>query len=133
MSNNESKKEAINESQEESTQGSGMSRRTFLKTSGVVIGAAASTGVFTSALHAQGEKTIKFGLLEDRSGNFALFGLPKYSGTQLAIKEINEGFMLATGPTGPGGVGIKGDSGIIYDDIDDILVKSGDEQLFREK
>lgn len=133
MADNELKKEGNNESQEKLTQSSGISRRTFLKTSGAAIGAAASVGIFTTALHAQGEKAIKFGLLEDRSGNFALFGLPKYNGTQLAIKEINEGFMLATGPTGPGGVGIKGDGGIIYDDIDDILVKSGDEGVLGRK
>lgn len=106
-----------------------VSRRTFLKASSVAIGAA----VFTTAMQARAAETIKFGLLEDRSGNFALFGLPKYHGTQLAIKEINEGFMLATGPTGPGGAGIKSSNGVVYDDVDDILVSSGDNGVLGRK
>jgi branched-chain amino acid transport system substrate-binding protein len=72
---------------------------------------------------------VKFGLLEDRSGNFALFGIPKYHGTQLAIKEINDGWTLANGPTGPGGVGKP--TG--YDDTDEILVKSNDEGILGRK
>ncbi len=106
-----------------------VSRRTFLKASSVAIGAA----VFTTAIQARAAETIKFGLLEDRSGNFALFGLPKYHGTQLAIKEINEGFMLATGPTGPGGAGIKNSNEVVYDDVDDILVSSGDNGVLGRK
>jgi len=34
--------------------------------------------------------TIKIGLLEDRSGNFALHAGPKYLAAQLAVKEIND-------------------------------------------
>ena len=36
------------------------------------------------------QDTIKIGLLEDRSGNFALHAGPKYLAAQLAVKEIND-------------------------------------------
>lgn len=130
-----------------------MTRREFCKTSGVVaagLGAAAVFGA-PAIVRASSLKNgpIKFGLLEDRSGNFALFGLPKQHGTLLAIKEINDGYTLAGGPTGPGGIGVfasaaekastqnikqgvvdKGgafqDAGVVFNDTDDILVDSGE-------
>lgn len=48
--------------------------------------------VFTFSQYqlARGEETIKVGLLEDRTGIFALHGTPKYHATQLAVAEINE-------------------------------------------
>lgn len=39
---------------------------------------------------ANDDEKIKIGLLEDRSGDFALVGIQKYHAAQLAVKEINE-------------------------------------------
>ncbi|MEE9589220.1 MAG: ABC transporter substrate-binding protein [Hyphomicrobiaceae bacterium] len=104
----------------------GCTRREFVKTAasvGAVAGAVSVVGAPAIVqVRAQSSGSIKFGLLEDRSGNFALFGAPKHHATQLAIKEINEGKMLRWGPAGPGGVGGSGG----YDDTDNILVPSGD-------
>ncbi len=84
----------------------GESRRSFL-TKMIVAGAAtAATGFpYISARGAE-NPAIKFGLLEDRSGNFSIFGINKWHGTQLAIKEINEGWTLEGGVQGPGGPGV---------------------------
>jgi urea transport system substrate-binding protein len=100
----------------------GISRRGFIA-GATAAGAAAGLASFP-AIHVRAQESgpIKFGLLEDRSGNFALFGTPKYHGTQLAIKEINEGKTLRSGPTGPGGKGTPQG----YDDTDEILVDSGE-------
>ena len=105
--------------------GAKVSRRGFIlgaTAAGVVAGVTSMPAVQTRA---QSSGPVKFGLLEDRSGNFALFGTPKFHGTQLALKEINDGFMLRSGPTGPGGKGVT--SG--YDDTDEILTKSGDKGI----
>jgi branched-chain amino acid transport system substrate-binding protein len=126
-----------------------------MKTAGIAagIGTAAMMG-FPSFVRASSLKDgpIKLGLLEDRSGVFALFGIPKNNGTLLAVKEINEGYTLAGGPTGPGGVGAFGkiakrppvcnakegikdrggelhDAGILFSDVDDILVESGEKGI----
>lgn len=101
---------------------SGVSRRNFM-VGAAAAGAAAGLSSFP-AIHtrAQSSGPIRFGLLEDRSGNFALFGTPKYHGTQLALDEINRGLTLRSGPTGPGGAGGPDK----YDDTDEILVDSGD-------
>jgi len=106
-----------------------VSRRDFIK-SAAVVGAAAAAGFPFIQARAASDKTLKFGLLEDRSGNFALFGAPKYHATQLAIQEINNGLTLRSGPTGPGGRGL--DHGY-YDDTDDILVQSGDKGILGRK
>ena len=45
---------------------------------------------------AQSNEPIKIGLLEDQSGNIALFSMPKLHARQLAIQEINNGFTLAS-------------------------------------
>ncbi len=91
----------------------GESRRSFL-TKMIVAGAATSVSSFPYIRAVAAEnppvkdaanQTIKFGLLEDRSGNFAIFGINKWHGTQLAIKEINEGWTLEGGVQGPGGPG----------------------------
>jgi urea transport system substrate-binding protein len=94
---------------------------------------AAAVGVTTSALgilgrraRAQGAEPIKVGLLEDQSGNIALFAMPKLHAAQLAIQEINDGFTLISGPTGMGGIGTPEG---LYDEIDDILVSSGDKGI----
>lgn len=91
----------------EESAASGMSRRDFVKVAAVT---AAGVGVLgaPSFIRAADKDAIKFGLLEDRSGNFAIFGLNKWHGTQLAIKEINEGWTLEGGVQGPGGPGVYG-------------------------
>lgn len=134
----------------------GITRRQFVKgvgLAGATVGASAILGA-PGIVRASSTKSgpIKIGLLEDRSGNFALFGLPKHHGTLLAVKEINEGYTLPGGPTGPGGLGVFGkcatkppvenikdgvidegggmhDAGVIFNDTDDILVKSGEKGL----
>jgi len=136
-----------------STQG-GMTRREFVKTSTLAVGAGAAILGAPSIIRAATAKSgpIKLGLLEDRSGNFALFGIPKNHGTMLAAKEINEGYTLAGGPTGPGGIGAFGrvaerppvqslkkgvvdkggdlkDAGVVFNDTDDILVESGEKGI----
>jgi len=63
------------------------SRRSFLASSAVLAGTALAgcTGGSSS-----GSDTISIGVLEDRSGNFALVGDPKHKATMLAIEEIND-------------------------------------------
>ncbi len=140
------------ESKDES---SGVNRRQFIKTAGIIAGAGvAATMGLPSFIRASSTMSgpIKLGLLEDRSGNFALFGIPKHHGTLLAAKEINEGYTLAGGPTGPGGMGALGraaakspvvnakdgvinnggamqDAGVIFNDNDEILVESGEKGI----
>ena len=84
----------------------GESRRSFL-TKMIVAGAATAVAGFPYIRVRAGESpSIKFGLLEDRSGNFSIFGINKWHGTQLAIKEINDGWTLEGGVQGPGGPGV---------------------------
>src|SRR2546426_10565747 len=83
----------------------GISRRELIKAAAV-----AGAGVLAApaALRAQaagGAGSLKLGLLEDRSGNFALFALHKWHGTQLALKEVNAGWTLDGGEHGPGAPG----------------------------
>lgn len=134
---------------------SGIDRRQFLQTTGVAagIGAVAVLGA-PGLVRASSMKSgpIKLGLLEDASGNFALFGIPKRHGTLLAAKEINEGYTLSGGPVGPGGLGVFGQvaarppvenikvgvtdkggaldtGGVVFNDTDEILVKSGEKGI----
>jgi urea transport system substrate-binding protein len=100
-------------------------RRGFIAGAGAAGAATALSGFPAIHVRAQDAGPVKFGLLEDRSGNFALFGTPKYHATQLAIKEINEGKTLRSGPTGPGGKGTAQG----YDDTDETLVDSGETGL----
>lgn len=104
---------------------SAISRRGFLV--GATAAGVAAGIIAAPAVHVRAQSTgpVKFGLLEDRSGNFALFGAPKHHATQLALEEINQGKMLRWGPAGPGGVG----SANGYDDTDDILVPSNDKGI----
>src|SRR5438309_9016850 len=103
-----------------------------------LIKAAAVTGAGVLAapalLRAQaagGAASIKFGLLEDRSGNFAIFGLNKWRGTQLAIKEINDGWTLDGGVQGPGGPGVfaKTAEHPPTENIKDVVDRGGDETV----
>ena len=85
--------------------GYGFGRRAFL--TGSVAAATAATflpGVKLS--RAQSTGPIKIGHIEDLSGNLAVYGVQKYHGAQLAVKEINEGKTLKGGPVGSGGVGL---------------------------
>ena len=84
---------------------------------------ALSIGILGRSARAQSAEPIKIGLLEDQSGNIALFSMPKLHAAQLAIQEINNGFTLASGPTGLGGIGTADG---LYREVDDILVPSGD-------
>ncbi|MGB9966393.1 urea ABC transporter substrate-binding protein [Halobacterium hubeiense] len=63
------------------------SRRSFLAAGGTVA-ATTLAGCLTSG--SSGEDTVKLGIIEDRSGNFALNGTPKYNASMLAIEELNE-------------------------------------------
>lgn len=88
--------------------GGGIARRDFVKAVAAVgAGTVISGAPFIQTASAAESGPIKFGLLEDRSGNFAIFGLNKWHGTQLAISEINEGWTLAGGVQGPGGLGVN--------------------------
>ena len=51
---------------------------------GLMLGAVAAFGA------AQAADPLKIGLLEDVSGDLALFGIPKLHGSQLAVEEINK-------------------------------------------
>src|SRR3984957_15048504 len=51
---------------------------------GLMLGAVAAVGA------AQAAEPLKVGLLEDVSGDLALFGIPKLHGSQLAVEEINK-------------------------------------------
>jgi len=62
------------------------SRRRFIGATGAVSGAALAGCLGGSA---SGDETIRIGVLEDRSGNFALIGKPKYQASRLAVDEIN--------------------------------------------
>lgn len=84
------------------------SRRDVIKATAAAGAAIAVTGFPNVSARAADNGTLKFGLLEDRSGNFAIFGSSKYHATRLAIKEINDGYTLDGGIQGPGGVGVFG-------------------------
>jgi branched-chain amino acid transport system substrate-binding protein len=63
-----------------------MKSRYLLKTAflGLMLGAVATFGA------AQAADPLKVGLLEDVSGDLAVFGIPKLHGSQLAVEEINK-------------------------------------------
>ncbi|MFC7249273.1 urea ABC transporter substrate-binding protein [Halomicroarcula sp. GCM10025324] len=63
-----------------------VSRRGFLSSSAVLAGTALAG---CSGGSASSDDTIKIGVIEDRSGNFALVGDPKHKASLLAIEEIN--------------------------------------------
>jgi branched-chain amino acid transport system substrate-binding protein len=63
-----------------------MKSRYLLRTAflGLMLGAAVAVGAARAA------DPLKIGLLEDVSGDLALFGIPKLHGSQLAVEEINK-------------------------------------------
>jgi branched-chain amino acid transport system substrate-binding protein len=60
-----------------------MARRMIRLAGALVLGTTLGSG-------AAAQEPIKIGLLEDISGDLAVYGLPKLHGSQLAVKEINE-------------------------------------------
>ncbi len=72
--------------------GDGISRRQFVTAAGAAtvtgLAGCSETGGATTDT-ASSSDTIKIGVLEDQSGNFALNGTPKYRASMLAIQEIN--------------------------------------------
>ena len=133
-------------------QSGNLPRRDFLRAVAAAGAGTAISGVpFIQAARAAASEPINFGLLEDRSGNFAIFGLNKWHGTQLAIKEINEGWTLDGGMQGPGGLGVYAKTApkpptvnskqvverggaeagehLVWNEEDEYLVKSGEQGL----
>ncbi|PSP32610.1 urea ABC transporter substrate-binding protein [Halobacteriales archaeon QH_10_67_22] len=81
---------------------SGLDRRSFLATGSALVGAAMAgcsgdggdgggngDDGGTAGGTASSDETVKIGVLEDQSGNFALVGDPKHKASLLAIEEIN--------------------------------------------
>jgi len=69
-----------------------LSRRAFVSTGAIIAGTAlagCSSGSSESA-GSPSDDPVTIGVLEDRSGNFALVGTPKWRASKLAIDEINE-------------------------------------------
>ncbi|WP_436927929.1 urea ABC transporter substrate-binding protein [Halosimplex amylolyticum] len=72
--------------------GDGISRRQFVTAGGAAMvaglaGCSETGGATTDTMSSA--DTVKIGVLEDQSGNFALVGDPKYKASMLAIEEIN--------------------------------------------
>ena len=57
---------------------------------------------------AAADNPVKIGFIEDQSGNLSIYGIQKLHAAQLAVQEINDGYTLAGGPVGPGGLGATG-------------------------
>jgi branched-chain amino acid transport system substrate-binding protein len=64
-------------------------RRQFLTAAGAT-GALGLTAGCSSMGGGSGSDTLKMGVLEDQSGNFALTGIQKYHAQKLAVEEIND-------------------------------------------
>ena len=144
---------------------SGTSRRTFLTAAALApvaatvagrsVGSLASGSVSGSSVPwrtGASSGPIKIGLLEDRAGNFSIFGIPKLHAAQLAVAEINAGYTLADSKGGldvfgkdtsrpptetihgvKNSGGAMGSTKIVYDEEPDILVKSGDRGVLGRK
>ena len=82
-----------------------LTRRSLLQGAAATGVGASTLGLLGRRARAQSTDPVKIGLLEDQSGNIALFAMPKLHAAQLAIQEINDGFTLLSGPTGLGGIG----------------------------
>lgn len=133
--------------------GWGITRRGFMKTVGVAGAAVAAPMIGRSGVaRAQESGPVKIGFIEDQSGNLSVYGIQKYHAAQLAVKEINEGYTLAGGPVGTGGLGALGkhaakapvidskdkivddggelsQSGMVFAEEPEILIESGEKGL----
>ena len=85
----------------------GPTRRAVMQGAAGVAAASAVLGR-VNIVRAAAETPVKVGFIEDESGNLSIYGIQKYHAAQLAVKEINDGFTLAGGPVGPGGLGTMG-------------------------
>src|SRR5690606_41382624 len=90
-----------------------LTRRDFVKGVGTGVAAAAFLGglptIHIPRARAQATSApVMIGVLEDYSGDLALYGIQKRHAAELAIKEINEGYTLKGGPSGSGGLGAWG-------------------------
>jgi branched-chain amino acid transport system substrate-binding protein len=83
----------------------GIRRRDFMTGTAAAVAAVTVLPHIRSA-KAQSSGPIKIGHIEDLSGNLAVYGVQKFHGAQLAVKEINEGKTLKGGPVASGGVGL---------------------------
>jgi branched-chain amino acid transport system substrate-binding protein len=132
----------------------GIRRRDFMTGTAATITAATVLPHIRSA-RAQTSGPIKIGHIEDLSGNLAVYGVQKYHGALLAVKEINEGKTLKGGSVASGGLGAMssfavappimghGDkdlkfvdeggkltgSGVAFIEDEDVLVDSGESGL----
>lgn len=131
----------------------GPRRRDVLRVAGI-----ATAGVVLARpaiVRAASETPVKVGFIEDESGNLSIYGVQKLHAAQLAVQEINDGYTLAGGPVGMGGLGSDGmyapkaplltssgakldvidaggtpsEKGIVVSDDQEILVKSGEKGL----
>jgi urea transport system substrate-binding protein len=84
----------------------GPTRRTVMQGAAVV--AAATMLARPAIVRAASDNPVKVGFIEDESGNLSIYGIQKLHAARLAVQEINDGFTLAGGPVGPGGMGTMG-------------------------
>ena len=100
---------------DDTTSASGKSRQggPLIERRALIQGAGAALAATTilsrpRAARAAGEQSVKIGFIEDQSGNLSVYGIQKLHAAQLAVQEINDGFTLAGGPVGTGGIGTFG-------------------------
>ena len=133
-------------------------RRALIKGAGAAL--AATTMLSRAApVRAAANDPVKIGFIEDQSGNLSVYGIQKLHAAQLAVQEINDGFTLAGGPVGTGGIGTFGSyaakppvekevaadeqftsnggpedqKGIVFVEDSEILVKSGENGILGRK
>ena len=85
----------------------GPTRRALIKGAAGLAAASAVPGR-PNIVRAAADNPVKMGFIEDQSGNLSIYGIQKLHAAQLAVQEINDGFTLAGGPVGPGGLGTMG-------------------------
>ena len=85
----------------------GPTRRALIKGAAGLAAASVVLGR-PNIVRAAADNPVKMGFIEDQSGNLSIYGIQKLHAAQLAVQEINDGFTLAGGPVGPGGLGTMG-------------------------
>jgi branched-chain amino acid transport system substrate-binding protein len=85
----------------------GPTRRSLIQGAAGIAAASAVLGR-VNIVRAATDNPVKVGFIEDQSGNLSIYGIQKLHAAQLAVQEINDGFTLAGGPVGPGGMGTMG-------------------------